>query len=207
MVKTEEKKKQPRGLKLHKNKALEEEVVKWIVLEDISTYEIVKRLQEKHNYKIAPQSIESWKTNFLEELKIDVKDYLTLDTDVNLDRATILVELNGLSKIIDDRLAILTQAANKRMTKDADGNVSFMNNEYEKMLKEYIEAAISTREKILKYTPEFQFGDVIRDIIKQIATISFLIFNSDQDKSLYPKFKSELVDTERRLREQYMVKD
>lgn len=206
MEQTEEKKK-TRGLKLHKNKILEQEVVKWIVLEDISTYEIVKRLEDRHNYKIAPQSVEAWKENYLEALKVDVKDYLTLDTDVNLDRASILVELTRLSKIIDNRVDLLTQAADKRMTKDTDGNITFMNSDYEKMLMDYITSAIVTREKILKYTPEFQFGDVIRDIIKQVATVTFLIFNTDQDKTLYPKFKSELVDAERRLRDQYLVKE
>ena len=199
--------KKKRGLKLHKNKPLEQEVVKWIVLEDVSTYEIVKRLEERHNYKIAPQSIESWKTNYLDDLKKDVRDFLTEEVNDNLDKINILVKLNGLAKIIDERVETLNKLADSKILKNDAGEVTNLSSLYEKMLKEYVELSITTREKILRYSPDFNVGDVIRNVIKQVATISFLLFNSEEDKVKYPTFKSELVDVEKRIREYYLLKE
>lgn len=201
--------KKPLGHKISENKNIENQIVSWIQLDnDITDYEINKRLKEKFNFKISQPTIKSWRVNYYNEnsnkLSVLNNEINTKDLDLKHEQLNNLLDL---LKDFHERKNIIKKVLESKTFVDKDGNVTPRIDTFiEGLYKDYLNSIINLEDKILKYTaganPFFIAKEVMEKITKYVLILLVHYNVSDEDLN---KFKEFLKETDSEFYMKYNV--
>jgi hypothetical protein len=193
--------KKPLGSKITENKNIENQIVLWIEQDnDISDYEINKRLKEKFSVKISQPTIKKWRVNFYKELKNN--NVVVVNSDIKeLDlKHEQLHNLLNLLKDFNERKVVIKGVLDEKTFTNKDGKVvARIDTFIEGLYKDYLNSIINLEDKILKYTSGANPFSIAREVMEKITKYILTLFIhykvSDEDINKFKEFLKDL-DTE-----------